>query len=956
MADIHMIGEAEASDEDSISLTSTVSSLNNEDGLYVIEEIVAETILEDGQTKYLVKWAGYDDDRNSWEPRENFNSDEIFDDWQARQMRISRGREAAFNVSAWEERIERLEEAAEVRRVRRERKRRRLNKHLDDLSSISADDDRRALEEVRPSLRRSSSSDYEEAPELIWTEQEKRALTKGLQNADEPTWPAIFSCLSHDSISHVLKGKTNPEIKTKVGGLRKEFVVAGREPPEWLKIRTILKTKKPKVPRTKSRGSSKGGSPARRRDSTTSVDSLLEEIKQESSKKVKRISKQYPKGLSHPEEGSDTNYALQDTISKPKDTALGLEGAIDPNPGKLEKARATNSNPKTKHKTVNTGEQTVTPNATDLPKKNVRGQPLRKNISGISRSADLSDMASRKSSSSTRASKQPIATSKQLTDEEPFPTEASGKTIPATAMPKPPQLASARTEHSGAPIKAPTTDVLRYKNSPSQNASNITPILPVNSSSRTKPTQAEATRSRPFGSPIETAPEVQSSRTIPVDNGLETMPLRPHERRLLSTTVGPPPSKPSTTGRLGSGAVRSPGEAALRSQPNRLSVLGSGPARSVSSKAKALAPVRRPTISGIEMTNRSAVVKPRSVVSTLSGKSNVDKAKKHWKMSVQNRNRKFAQSEPAPNPDNLVFMDPQTGKISKPLTDTTAAEADTSIAGISKKITLPSFQRRTSTKGPEDQIVNKPESLFINEDTVMIDHTEVDEAKAGDTNTEKDNIAAPIDLSKAMSLSADQIKRRVPTLRTNNPLASISFDDQFSPPISAPTGPKNSSFLSYDSYRPSNRAEAREIALPTLEQQTSTRLQDRPEVKDDIVTSFEQAPTSYSSSAFTFMANPNDQQKYEVSTQRDRQYVIGTLHLGPVGPEFGPDNDSTQNKSRVKFLGIDASLRYDLLQIKIPPMTVEFDFSKTCLASEYLNYFPAVSETTCLQGYTESFC
>ncbi|KAK4691931.1 hypothetical protein P7C71_g5175, partial [Lecanoromycetidae sp. Uapishka_2] len=57
MADIRDIGEAESSDEDSVSLTSTVPSFHEDDEIYVVEEIVAETF-QNGRKEFLVKWEG----------------------------------------------------------------------------------------------------------------------------------------------------------------------------------------------------------------------------------------------------------------------------------------------------------------------------------------------------------------------------------------------------------------------------------------------------------------------------------------------------------------------------------------------------------------------------------------------------------------------------------------------------------------------------------------------------------------------------------------------------------------------------------------------------------------------------------------------------------------------------------------------------------------------------------
>ena len=57
------------SDEDSISLTSTILSEPKDE--YPVEAILAEEKFK-GITKYLVKWEGYPENRCTWETRSNF--------------------------------------------------------------------------------------------------------------------------------------------------------------------------------------------------------------------------------------------------------------------------------------------------------------------------------------------------------------------------------------------------------------------------------------------------------------------------------------------------------------------------------------------------------------------------------------------------------------------------------------------------------------------------------------------------------------------------------------------------------------------------------------------------------------------------------------------------------------------------------------------------------------------
>lgn len=53
---------------------------SNSDEVYDVERILAESV-EDGITKYLVKWQNYPDDQCTWEPVENFDTSETLAIW-----------------------------------------------------------------------------------------------------------------------------------------------------------------------------------------------------------------------------------------------------------------------------------------------------------------------------------------------------------------------------------------------------------------------------------------------------------------------------------------------------------------------------------------------------------------------------------------------------------------------------------------------------------------------------------------------------------------------------------------------------------------------------------------------------------------------------------------------------------------------------------------------------------
>ncbi|KAL4889947.1 hypothetical protein BDV59DRAFT_100581 [Aspergillus ambiguus] len=114
---------AQADDDDSISVTSTV--LSEEQSEYEVEGILDEFDF-DGETKYLVKWLGYPLERCTWEPAESFSTDETLRDWETKKTAIAEGKLPPFDRDAWEDRIIALDEEREERKHQRRAKRRRL--------------------------------------------------------------------------------------------------------------------------------------------------------------------------------------------------------------------------------------------------------------------------------------------------------------------------------------------------------------------------------------------------------------------------------------------------------------------------------------------------------------------------------------------------------------------------------------------------------------------------------------------------------------------------------------------------------------------------------------------------------------------------------------------------------------------------------------------------------------
>ena len=118
-----MASTRKGDDDDNVSVTSTAASEEREE--YLVDRIVGERENE-GTTEYLVMWEGYPDYRCTWEPENNFNDGVILPTWNHTKLRVKRGLEQPFNVTALEQKIRDWEEATALRKHLRREKRKRI--------------------------------------------------------------------------------------------------------------------------------------------------------------------------------------------------------------------------------------------------------------------------------------------------------------------------------------------------------------------------------------------------------------------------------------------------------------------------------------------------------------------------------------------------------------------------------------------------------------------------------------------------------------------------------------------------------------------------------------------------------------------------------------------------------------------------------------------------------------
>ena len=768
MADSFEIGESESSGEDSVSLTSTAASPHREDKIYEVECILAEETVDD-VTWYLVKWKGYSEHENSWEPREVFNSEEIFQDWNQRQMRITRGREKPFDVQAWLERQHQHGRETEKRKQRRARKRRRLNMEVDALSSSSeiVSKLRSPAKEARESIRRYSSSSSSasvdgdsslaklshEAPKVNWTNEEKCTLERGLKDAQGPNWDEILGWYGpRGTINRALKDKALGDLREKTRELREEFVIAGREPPSYYldtrshrseaKIPTKARAKAGSDDRGKGSGSKEEGSS----DSESTIDSLMKEIKEKTSRKKKAL---MPKGTSK----------------------ANMKPVLPKMP------RRETPNPKSTPDVVNK----------DLATRISRPK-----------SANKSDMRAKSPTAETKNHEPELLTP------NPVRAEASDRSAPGTAK-----------------------------------------------------------------------------QNIP----LARVPTAP--------------------------------------TPARAGAVGSGPADPSSTKTNPIEIVRKPVVGVNAGINWKSEPKRRKTLPTTNTAGPV---KRFTKLSIQNSVMKSRRNEPAPNRDNLIFLDRKTGKTPKAVPGPSATE---STLAETTKTPFQEFQENLAAgKAEADQDrereTRESEDIGKATDAMLVDETEKPQpsmANIGKSEAEKPS---------GMSEKIDKPPLPSPALVSfQAPTAQMSLDLAPNPPPNAPKGPKQNtdrpaaSPLSEPSKRPLLPAFLGPRSIPSLP-----------------------SPRALHDSEFTLMNDPLREKRRELMTLYDNLCILGDLRIGIAGSE-------DLERIRVKFLGLDYEMHKLLLTVKVEPRTMNFDFTKACLASECQNYFLTVSAyLTCFIGFT----
>jgi chromo domain-containing protein 1 len=111
-------------EDDAISITSTQSDHYGSTEEFEVEAVLAEKT-KNGKKLYLLSWAGYPEEKSTWEPEKNI-SKEILQQWKQKKKRQAQNLEEPFSVAQFEAKLKRLAVAKEERHKRRKAKKKRL--------------------------------------------------------------------------------------------------------------------------------------------------------------------------------------------------------------------------------------------------------------------------------------------------------------------------------------------------------------------------------------------------------------------------------------------------------------------------------------------------------------------------------------------------------------------------------------------------------------------------------------------------------------------------------------------------------------------------------------------------------------------------------------------------------------------------------------------------------------
>ena len=281
-------------------------------------------------------------------------------------------------------------------------------------------------------------------------------------------------------------------------------------------------------------------------------------------------------------------------------------------------------------------------------------------------------------------------------------------------------------------------------------------------------------------------------------------------------------------------------------------------------------------------------------------------------LAIQNRFRQHRRTEPAPNPANLVFIDPRTGRN---VTDKPHGPPATS------PVVDPQYQEKDPMEmicADESPAGGNAQLSAPRLEIGVTDPSKVPQVAEYDTRQQSNTIDPLITAQQIQPprVVPSTTNRHIQPLPTKPP-STITVE----PPENAPTGPMRS----------------RAISTTLTSQHQPDKLSSSTLIKESAMADTHRSKPSYDVSDFSLMHTPTKKQSQELWLSK-YTHVIAEMRLA---------NREEHNwevlKVKLQCINEDKKVRSLLLALKSGPSTLYMDFTMSILASEYQNYFSMVS-------------
>ncbi len=287
-------------------------------------------------------------------------------------------------------------------------------------------------------------------------------------------------------------------------------------------------------------------------------------------------------------------------------------------------------------------------------------------------------------------------------------------------------------------------------------------------------------------------------------------------------------------------------------------------------------------------------------------------------LAIQNRFQKHRRTEPAPNPDNLVFIDPKTGRNVKGKLQAHAATSTIMEPRYQGTEPVEMSCAAESIAGGLAQLSAPRLEIGVTDPSKV--------PQVAENNTMQQSTATAISSTTEPLITEQRTKLPMvepsATKQQSQPLPAKSPSTiTVQPPEKAPTGPMRTRSISTTL---TSQQQIDKLSSSTLAKQSAMAGSHRSNPLDDV-------------SDFSLLHTPTKQQSYELWTS-SYIHVIGEMRLA------NPEGDDWEVlKVKLQCIKEDLQVRRSLLALKSGPSTLYMDFTKSILASEYQNYFSMVS-------------